>query len=197
MHDYAIFGHDRTVIGRWLGIISITVAGGIAQLITALQNLTGIEAFTKATITTGITYFCLHLLFNKYCWKIPFFQIPDVSGEWCITGQTLNESGATVHEWSGSLGIEQTWKNISIHLKTENSQSYSYTATLLKKPGPIGGWLLSYSYKNDPEVEKLHELNSHKGYCEIDFNKDISLGKASYFNSASRRTFGIINLTRI
>ncbi len=196
MHDYAVFGHDRTVIGRWLGVISILSAGGISQLLALAQNLTGIEAFTKATITTGVIYFILHWIFNRWCWKLPFFEIPDLTGEWNITGFTLDETGATKFEWYGSIGIEQNWKNICIHLKTKNSQSYSYTATLSKKHGPIGGWLLSYSYKNDPEIEQTHELNSHKGYCEIDFNKDLTIGKASYFNSSGRRTFGKMDLER-
>ena len=41
MHDYAIFGHDRAGIGRWLGLIAILVAGGVAQLASLLSNMTG------------------------------------------------------------------------------------------------------------------------------------------------------------
>jgi hypothetical protein len=196
MHDYAVFGHDRSVIGRWLGFISIACAGGIAQLITIAGNLTGFDAFTKATITTGAIYFLLHWLFNKYIWKLPFFDIPNVSGKFSVLGQTLNEDGATQHNWEGLIGIEQNWKNITIHLKTKNSQSLSYTATLSKKFGPTGGWTLSYSYKNEPELEQYHELNSHKGYCEIEFNNDLLNGKGAYFNSAGRRTFGVMTLKK-
>jgi hypothetical protein len=197
MHDYAVFGHDRSSIGRWLGVASILVAGGVAQLLAFANSMTGIDAFTKATITTGITYFALHWLFNQYGWKLPFFKIPVLEGEWKITGQTLNEDGTTRFDWSGSIGIEQNWKDISIHLKTAKSQSNSYTATLSKRHGPTGGWLLSYSYKNEPELEQTHELNSHKGYCEVEFNNELSIGKASYFNSAGRRTFGVMSLERV
>ena len=49
MHDYAIFGHDRAAIGRWLGFIAILAAGGVAQLTNLLANLTGWEAFTKGS----------------------------------------------------------------------------------------------------------------------------------------------------
>ena len=161
------------------------------------SNLTGLDAFTKATITTGLVYLALHWLFNKWIWKVPFFEIPDISGEWKITGQTLNDDGSTKYDWNGVIGIEQTWKCILIHLRTPKSQSMSYTATLSRRYGPTGGWLLSYSYKNEPELEKAHELNSHKGYCEIEFDKELKYGKASYFNSSGRKTFGIISLEKI
>lgn len=94
MHDYAVFGHDRASIGRWLGFTAIAIAGGIAQILSMASNLTGLDAFTKATITTGLVYFALHWLFNKWIWKVPFFEIPDISGEWNIRGQTLNDDGS-------------------------------------------------------------------------------------------------------
>jgi len=196
MHDYAIFGHDRASIGRWLGFASISIAGGIAQFLAWANNLAGVDAFTRATITTGVVYFFLHWAFNKWARKIPFMQIPNLNGKWKLKGETLDEDGNIRFNWDGEIGIEQTWKTILIHLKTKNSQSSSYTATLSKRHSPTGGWQLSYSYKNDPELEQSHELNSHKGYCEIEFNPDLLVAKASYFNSGGRRTFGVIHLKK-
>lgn len=196
MHNYAIFGHDRAGIGRWLGFSSIVIAGGIAQLLAWANSLTGLDAFTKATITTGLIYFALHWAFNKWAWRIPFFEIPNLSGTWDLEGKTLSENGDTKFHWEGRIGIEQNWKEILVHLQTKNSQSKSYTATIAKRHGPTGGWLLTYSYKNEPEIEQSHELNSHKGYCEIELDPKLTSGKASYFNSGGRRTFGIMNLRK-
>lgn len=196
MHDYAVFGHDRVVIGRWLGFASIVLAGGIAQLLIFANQLTDWNAFTKATITTGLVYVGLHWIFNKWVWKIPLFEIPDLNGRWILTGETLQEDGSVKYNWDGVIGIEQNWKQILIHLKTKNSQSNSYTATLSKRYGPTGGWLLSYSYKNEPEIEQSHELNAHKGYCEIELDTNLTVGKAAYFNSGGRRTFGVMNLRK-
>lgn len=196
MHDYAVFGHDRTTVGRWLGVTSIILSGGIAQLFALANEITGFDAFTKASITTGLIYFTLHWAFNKWIWRLTFFEVPNINGTWDIVGRTLNEDGSTRYNWSGTIGIEQNWKQILINLNTGNSQSDSYTATLSKRNGPTGGWRLSYSYRNEPELEQIHELNPHKGYCEIDFNKELTIGKASYFNSAGRRTFGVIDLQR-
>lgn len=195
MHDYAVFGHNRATIGRWLGVISILISGGISQVLIMMYNLTGVEAFAKATITTGLIYFILHLLFNKFIWKLPFFKIPNLSGKWKIIAKTLNEDGSVKYDWEADIGIEQTWEKIVIHQKSKTSQSFSQTATLEKQFG-LGGWLLSYSYKNEPNTEQFHELNAHKGYCQIEFNTDITTGDASYFNNDGRRTFGIMHLTK-
>ncbi len=194
MHDYAVFGHDRAAIGRWLGFISIAVAGGISQLLILTNNLSGIDAFTKATITTGIVYFGLHSIFSKWIWKVPFFSVPNINGTWELEGYTLNNDGTANHDWECSIGIEQNWKNILIHLKTKNNQSASYTATLSKQFDPTERWLLSYSYKTEPE--QSHELKSYKGYCEIEFDEGLTIGKASYFNSEGKRTVGIMNLKK-
>lgn len=196
MHDYAIFGHDRTTIGRYLGIASILIAGSIIpQFLAWANSITGWETFT-ASITTGVIYFGIHFIFNKWAWKIPFFSIPNLNGNWKIVGKTLDENGNTKHDWEGELGITQDWKSILIHLETKDSQSDSYTATLSKRHRSRGGWLLSYSYRNKPESEQYHELNSHKGFCEIEIDKCLKTGKADYFNSDGRRTFGIMNLNK-
>ena len=195
MHDYAIFGHDRASIGRWLGVGAIILSGMFSYAVAQAQAITG-WGFIEVSIATGALYAGLHWVFNKFAWKIPFFEIPDLNGRWEIKGKTLNEDGSARFDWQGEIGIEQNWKQIVVHLKTANSQSNSYTASLAKKHGPTGGWLLTYSYKNEPELEQTHELNPHKGYCEIDIDNDLKIGKAAYFNSAGRRTFGTIDLVK-
>lgn len=196
MHDYAIFSHDRTSIGRWLGVLSIFILSAISQIFIEIYKLTGYEAFIKASISAGVIYFILHYFFNNYMWKLGFFKIPDLSGEWEIIGETLNEDGSCKYKWDANIGIEQNWKKIVINLKTSNSQSFSQTATLEKQHG-LESWLLSYSYKNEPKIHQSHELNAHKGYCQIEFNKDITTGNASYFNNNGRRTFGQMELNKV
>lgn len=196
MHDYAVFGHDRSSIGRWLGLLAILIAGGISQLTAKLANMTNWEAFSKATITTGVIYFILHWLFNKWVWRLPFFEIPNLNGVWEVSGKTLGDNGDVKYEWPAILDIEQNWKQISINIKTSKSQSQSYTATLLKKHGIRGGWVLSYSYKNEPNLDKSHELNSHKGFCEIEFDKEFTIAKGTYFNSNGRRTYGLMDIVK-
>ncbi|MCG8313736.1 MAG: hypothetical protein MI976_11005 [Pseudomonadales bacterium] len=196
MHDYAIFGHSRATIGRWLGVASVILTGAVSSLLVWLYEATNIEAFATAIITPAIIYFVLHYCFDRFGWKIPFFSIPNISGIWSVKGETLNEDGSTKYNWDAEIDIEQTWEKISITLKTAKSSSESYTATLGKKPGTKGGWILHYSYTNNPDTDQFHELNSHKGYCELVFNKDLNQGEAAYFNSNGRRTFGRMTLRK-
>jgi len=196
MHDYAVFGHDRAVIGRWLGVVSILGASVIAQILSFASSTSGWEVLSKSTITTGAVYFALHWVFNKWAWKFPFLDVPDLNGKWLVESKTLSEEGEIRWQWNGVIGIEQDWKQIVIHLDTETSESLSYTATLMKRNSPIGGWLLSYSYSNESRLEVTHELASHKGYCEVVIDKELKVGKANYFNRNGRNTFGVMTLTR-
>ncbi len=196
MHDYAVFGHNRATIGRWLGVASVMFTGGLSSLFLWMQQETGLEVFGKAVVTTAVVYFILHWLFNKFVWKISFFSVPDISGIWSVRGETLTEDGDVKFNWTAEVDIEQTWEKISINLKTAQSSSSSYTATLGKKSGTKGGWILHYSYANNPDPSQYHELNSHKGYCELVFDKNLSNGEAAYFNSNGRRTFGKMYLNK-
>jgi hypothetical protein len=196
MHDYAIFSHSRATIGRWLGVASVILTGAISSLLVWLYQATNLQAFATAVITPTLIYFVLHWLFNRYAWKIPVFNIPKIAGVWSVVGQTLNEDGSTRYDWIAEIDIEQTWENICITLKTSQSSSESYTATLEKKPGTRGGWVLHYSYSNNPNADQYHELNSHRGFCELILNQELTIGEAAYFNSSGRRTFGKMSLIR-
>ena len=196
MHEYAVFGHDRALIGRWIGFAAILLAGVISQFLSWFQAFTGWEAVSKAVFTTGLAYLGIHWVFNRWIWRQSLFGIPNLNGVWTVSGKTLDENGESKYEWAAKLDIEQDWKKIIIKIKTDSSQSNSYTATVSKKSGVQGGWQLSYSYKNEPNIEKTHELNAHKGFCEIEFDKELKQGIASYFNSSGRRTYGIMTLTK-
>lgn len=196
MHDYAVFGHSRATVGRWLGVSSIIITGAVSSLLVWLYQVTNIQAISAAVITPAVIYFILHYIFNKFAWKIPLFSVPNISGVWSVSGETLNEDGTTKYSWDAEIDIEQSWEKICISLKTSQSSSESYTATLGKKPGTKGGWILHYSYTNNPELCQFGELNSHKGYCELIFDQSLKTGEAAYFNSNGRRTFGKMILNK-
>ena len=209
MHDYAVFDHDRATVGRWLGFIAILFAGGLTSLTTYLQGVTGWETF-GATVATGAIYAFLQWGFNtwgwKYAWKFGLLSIPDLNGVWEVEGKSLGEDGKlkvlldenneNVFEWKSELDIEQNWQRIAILSETQKSDSQSYTTTMYRKPGTKGGWVVSYSYRNVPKQQERGELNDHKGFCEIEFSQDLHTGKATYFNSQGRRTYGDMLLKR-
>ncbi|WP_421289151.1 pancortin-3 [Aeromonas veronii] len=198
MHDYAVFGHSRATVGRYLGFLSVILTGLISSVILWLHQVEGLSFMSVATVSTAAIYFALHWVFNNYVWKkVPLLKIPDLNGVWSVRGETLSEDdGVIKYNWEAEIDIEQTWEKISINLKTKQSSSESYTATLAKKSGTRGGWVLHYSYSNSPDASQFHELNSHRGYCEVIFDKELTSGEAAYFNSNGRRTFGKMYLTR-
>ncbi|MNU86881.1 hypothetical protein [Aeromonas media] len=198
MHDYAVFGHSRATVGRYLGSLSVILTGLISSVILWLHQVEGLSFMSVATVSTAAIYFALHWFFNNYVWKkVPLLKITDLNGVWSVRGETLSEDdGVIKYNWEAEIDIEQTWEKISINLKTKQSSSESYTATLAKKSGTRGGWVLHYSYSNSPDASQFHELNSHRGYCEVIFDKDLTSGEAAYFNSNGRRTFGKMYLTR-
>jgi hypothetical protein len=196
LHDYAIFNHSRTAIGRYLGILSFTFASTITSLLAIFSKLTGNTLLAGASITSALVYIGLHWLFNNHFWTFKRLNIPVINGIWTVRGETLNEDGTVKYNWKGEVDIEQNWEKISIALQTEKSSSESYTATLSRKSGNKKESILHYSYTNNPNIDEFEELNSHKGYCEMIFNKNATSAEAAYFNSNGRRTFGKMYLTK-
>ena len=80
MHDYAIFNHSRSFIGRYLGLASFVLASALTSMFAALSVLTGTVLFAGASVTSALVYLILHWLFNRVAWKIKWFEIPDISG---------------------------------------------------------------------------------------------------------------------
>ena len=59
-------------------------------------------------------------------WEGRFVSESAISSRIKSARKTLNDDGTTKFDWEGSIGIEQTWKNIQVHLKTKNSQIKMY-----------------------------------------------------------------------
>ncbi|PNO30134.1 pancortin-3 [Vibrio parahaemolyticus] len=196
MHDYAIFNHSRSFIGRYLGIASFIFASALTSMFAALSVITGTALFAGASITSALVYLVLHYVFNRFAWKMKWFEIPDIGGVWIVRGETLNDDGTVRFNWEGELDICQNWEKVLISQETKQSESKSYTATLAKLNTTKGGSILHYSYKNYPKTGEYNELQSHTGYCEIKFDEDAKTGVAAYFNSNGRRTFGKMYLTK-
>ncbi|MDG9730337.1 pancortin-3 [Ignatzschineria sp. RMDPL8A] len=196
MHDYAIINHNRASVGRWLGVASLLLSYLISLGLLKLAKISFFENSFNFTVSTGILYWLVYTFFNKFLWKIPLFKLPNIQGVWSINGKTIDQNGQTLYEWSGELDIEQAWDKIAIVLKTDQSESKSYTATLRKESGSKGGWILYYSYKNEPDINEQGSLSMHKGYCEITFNENNETASGSYFNNFGRYTFGVLDLKK-
>lgn len=198
-HPYAVFGHKRESVGRIVGVISLLISPSIGSWLTSVTTLLTGNSLTVITITAGVVYFCLDWGFNNYIWKFKPLSsalgLPNFNGKWQVVGHTLNDDGTIKFEWAAVWEVEQSWREISAHLFTSKSSSYSYTASLLKLPKGI--WQVSYSYSNEPNLIERGELQSHRGFCELTFTDDLKSATGAYFNSHGRRTFGNMQLTQI
>lgn len=200
-HEYAIIGHKRSEIGRWLGATSVVLAPFITAAVTWLGQTPILTSSVQGklatfTISTGLVYLGIYWFFNRYVWRWldSILQIPDLTGRWQVAGATINQDGSTSFNWQGELIVSQKWDRIAIELKTGQSSSYSETASLLVKHD--GESKLSYSYQNHPRSGEV-ELQKHQGFCELIFDASRKTAEGHYFNSLGRYTFGRMTLTKI
>lgn len=200
-HEYAIIGHKRSEIGRWLGFASVILAPILTGLITWVSGSPLLAASVQAkmvafTVSTGLVYAALYWAFNRYVWRWlnKMLGIPDLSGTWSVTGKSLTLEGEVKFDWSGSLTISQKWDRIAIELKNNQSGSFSETASVLLKHD--GAAKLSYSYQNHPRAGEP-ELQKHQGFCELTFDVERRSAEGHYFNSMGRYSFGRMQLSRM
>lgn len=197
-HPYAIFDHKRQAVGRILGVMSFVLGPVISSLILGLQPITGFKFLASFVISSSVVYGTLHWIFDNFLWRYSLIgktlSIPNYSGEWNVVGETIGEEGEVKFNWEAMISINQKWDAISIQLKTAQSESYSYTANTLKLPD--GRWQVSYSYSNKPNLNQIHELNAHNGFCELVFDLRNGTATGTYFNSHGRRTSGNMTLQR-
>lgn len=200
-HEYSIIGHNRSEIGRWIGILSVVLAPIITSFIIWASQALLLTASIQVqlpvfALSTGLIYLVLYWLFNRYGWRWldRILHIPDLNGRWQVNGITLNQDGTAQFNWNGELVISQKWDHIAIELKTSRSRSHSETASLLVKHD--NETKLSYSYQNHP-CSRETELKKHQGFCEVIFNESLEKAEGHYFNTLGRYTFGQIALTKI
>ncbi len=204
MHEYSVIGHSRATVGRHLGTVAGFVAAACALGMTIFLDL--IERFGLADwipaavllpVSAAMVYPIGHKLFDLWAWRWPpmlhFLTIPNLNGNWTCEGQTMNIEGKIIYEWKATVCITQTWEKIKVYLDTGSSQSSSVAASLVKEPGR--GYLLMYSYRNEPKIGEK-DLQAHVGYCELLFNEKFTAATGDYFNNKGRVTFGRMTLKR-
>ena len=203
-HEYSVIGHSRASIGRYLGAVAGLLASATAVLVTL-----GFDFAQKIGLSDGAAntvlfpmnaatfYFIGHLVFEKWVWRRKVIQlvlgVPDLNGEWDCLGETKDEDGNVTYHWRATVTITQTWEKIRVYLNTGQSRSRSKSASLVKEPGR--GYVLMYSYQNDPKIGEP-ELRTHVGYCELLLNQELTIAEGDYFNNKGRITFGRMKLVR-
>jgi len=198
-------GIGRAKVGRYLSLLSAAVSAVVVAAllwVTDIAKQLGIPANLPPSVLSlvgaGAVFGLLYWLLDRYAWRwniiSRLLKVPDLRGEWDCKGQTIGTDGNAGYAWNAKVTIVQSWDKLRIRLRSDQSGSNSNSAALICDEAD--GYRLFYSYKNDPGIGEA-ELQSHRGFAEIVFAKDLRTGEGEYFNGHGRYTFGTMTLQRL
>lgn len=164
------------------------------------QDLSSID-FTKAlshistTISINIIFW---VIFIKWLWKLKVFypwlvQVPNLSGKWEGTIKS-NWNGGKSDPIPMEMTIDQTFLNVQIRIKTQESRSFSIAGSFdIDKDR--GQQQLFYSYLNTPKAGVRERSEIHYGSTLLVFEGfSVSEMEGEYWTS--RKTTGEIHLKK-
>ncbi|MUV85518.1 hypothetical protein GJ631_02705 [Natronomonas sp. CBA1123] len=207
MHTYSTDNDKRPTVYGVLGFAAyllVLIIGWATSLLAA-----GLPAIAGGTISWGLAFTILSAGFIRRGWKTPVARstgasrAPDFSGDWKgyiktsyeghIDEEALHESNDTEAEMqrvAAKLHIDQTWRKISVHLSTENSESDSTGATVLTKEGRWPS--LTYQYGNEPDVDSESSMRAHDGTADLSLkrNGEQDVLEGFYYTGPGRENYG-------
>jgi hypothetical protein len=206
-HEYAVMGGtNRAQIGRYLSLASSAISAGLVFLILGAVDLAkkfnlpvNVPPAMLSLVGAGAVFGALYWVLNSYVWKWPgvahLLKVPDLSGTWECTGESLGPNAAVPPQWSGEITIVQTWDKLRVRLKTSQSGSSSMAAAL--GHDSVDGVVLLYQYRNDPKIGAVTSgMASHIGCAVVTIAKDLKSASAEYFNGGGRSTYGKMTWTK-
>lgn len=205
-HEYTVLGGvSRAKVGRYLSLIAAGVSAAIVFALlwgVDIAQRYGLPANLPPSVLSlvgaGAVFGMLYWILDRYAWRwkpiSKLLKVPDLAGDWACQGQTVKTESNPGYEWDAKITIVQSWDRLRVRLKTAQSGSHSTSAALICDE--VDGYRLFYSYKNDPNVDE-REMNSHRGFAEITFARDLQTGRGEYFNGHGRYTFGTMDLKRL
>ncbi len=164
------------------------------------QNLESIDfrkALTHVSTTISINII-IWVLFILWAWKLRIFYpwlvpYPNLSGKW---------KGNLVSNWEGAedpitakISITQTFFNVQVKLKTEESRSHCFGASF-NIDKDRGLQQLVYSYINTPKSSVRNRSEIHYGTTLLEFDGfKVSEMNGEYWTD--RETTGEISLKKV
>lgn len=192
MHQFSV-DYDRKLI--YFLLVSVSVA--LTSTINYFFNINGIVLSVTGFSIFGLVF----LLFDKFIWKwsllyrLGIIKTPNLNGIWEGTFSSSYHDFKT--EMPACIEIKQTWTQICILGKFNQSKSYSISANLEVNNG--ARIVLRYVYQNKNRVVKSKgTMGPHSGITTLDFclnGKGSSEGK--YYNEPPQNVnFGELRLKR-
>ena len=191
MHSYELEGRRRVIIA--LAAISVLLVWALDVGLDAA----GYEPRWWLSVPSfGGFYAVLYWLFDNHLWRwrlwrtTGLLKLPDLNGNWEGRVESSHGNGST-HEVA--ISITQRWSKLLVTFETEQSRSYSITATL--KFVDLANPELSYLYVNQPKALAPGSMEMHRGTSSLELRGSVLEGE--YYTGRGRMTFGSIRLTRI
>ena len=193
MHPYSIDTEERKNILLFLAILSIVLAFGFQRILGYYKI---VLLWWIETPSVLFFYGVLFIAFDKWFWKIAkkigFVKTPNLNGEW--VGYLKSSFDECSSEMKATLQIFQTWTKIKILLSTDQSISYSESASLIINT-PEGAYL-SYQYINEPKSNAIETMSIHRGTTRLIFNKKENILAGEYYSGRDRQNFGSLYFKR-
>lgn len=193
MHPYSVDTNERTNILLFLAIISILSTWFFHK---TLFNFKIVLPWWFEYPSILTFYGLLFVIFDRFCWKWKVFQkttlikTPDLDGKWKGFIQSSFDKHSS--KIDASLEIHQSWTKIKILLFTEQSVSYSESASIIaNQPEAI---FLSYQYLNEPKANSVDTMHTHRGTTRLTLKNNVLSGQ--YYSGRNRKNFGILNFKR-
>lgn len=178
-----------------MAIVSIAISYGIYLLLSSLV----IEFPWFIEIPSAITiYGILLAIINKYAWKcrfvryILFIKTPVLNGTWKGFIQTDWDNHSS--KIDAELKIYQNWTQIKICLYTENSFSYSKSASIITE-NPESN-IISYQYFNEPNTGTPSSMGMHYGTSELKIDKNSTNLEGDYYSGRGRENIGYLEFEK-
>lgn len=214
MHTYSTDNDVRPTVYGVLGFAAYAAALAVGWVTTTLSAV--VPAVAGLTISWGVGFTVLTSAFSRFGWKtriargIGASKAPDFSGEWrgylktsyegSIPEEALHESNdpdADMQRVEATLRITQTWRKISIHLETDNSESDSTGATVLTEEGRWPS--LNYQYENDPNPDSASSMERHYGTADLALKSDSAedVLEGFYYTGPGRENYGEMYFVKV
>jgi len=193
MHPYSIDTQERKDVLLFLAIISIVLSWSFYKVLDSYHKTLPWYVENPSVL---FFYGLLFSVFDKWAWKIfrkiGIVKTPNLNGKW--KGYLKSSFDEHSAEIKATLEIFQDWTRIKIILNTDQSSSYSESASLVIKT-PEGNYL-SYQYINEPKQDAVKTMSIHRGTVILLFDEKEDTLIGEYYSGRDRQNFGSLYFKR-
>jgi len=192
MHPYSTNSEERSQIPFYVGGVAFLLAWLIASILKDVHI-----PFWLEVPGTGTLYAVLFAIFRSYMCKWKIFRIvglvkvSDLEGDW--HGHVTSSFDKLAEQYPVTVRIRQNWTHMAIHLAADGSSSRSVVASLYVAEDET---VLSYQYKNEPNVRATQTMHAHNGTASLHVTDNNSRLTGDYYSGRDRNNHGQIILKR-